>query len=230
MISKLNISKKQYCSEQEISFKERGNAILELVLFVPLALFFLFVAIDAGLSLIQRAGVQDAFRSGINSLPVYARQHGLTAAMVDSVAEEISSNLANQFSLYPDSSNNFYVNVSMYEVEIDTNTGALNSFSIVANKEIGGLSQSNTIKSFADKNDFISQRLVTTSTLSKYAEPAAFVNFSNSNSRQVYQENSHVLYAEVRAIPVGVNSSYLTSALGGLYSIQVQELELIRDY
>ena len=87
---------------------EKGNAILEMVLFVPLALFFLFIAIDAGLSLTQRAGVQDAFRSGVNSLPLFAKEHGASTQTTDLVAQEIFNNLSNQFSLYPNS-DNYYV-------------------------------------------------------------------------------------------------------------------------
>ncbi len=216
-------------NKKQVAKLEKGNAILEMLLFVPLALFFLFIAIDAGLSLTQRAGIQDAFRSGVNALPLFAKEHGVSVETTTKVAEEIFNNLNNQFSLYPNS-NNYYVNTTLYEAEIDTSTGAFIGYNVVSNIELGGISESNTLKSFADKNDFISERLVSTSSLSKYAEPAAFINYSNSNAQQVYRENSYVLYAEVRAIPVGVNSSYLTSVLGGLYSIQVQELELVRDY
>lgn len=207
-----------------------GNAMLELVLFTPLALFFLFISIDCGLSLIQRAGIQDAFRSGIGSLPLFAKQDGATAITADRVADEIFNNLNNIYSMYSGSQNNYYVNTSLYEVNIDPQSGSFESYNIISNKELGSFSEGNTLRSFATKSGFISTKLVATSGLSKYADPAALIQFNNRDSQQVYKNKSYLLYAEIKAIPVGINTNFLSSTLGGVYSLQVQQLELIRDY
>ena len=106
--------------------------MLEVVLFTPLALLFLFITIDAGLSLIQRAGIQDSFRSGIGSLPVFAKEYGATSETTEEVAQEIFDNLFKQYSMYPGANNNYYVNATLYELDINPSTGSLNNYNQIA--------------------------------------------------------------------------------------------------
>lgn len=54
--------------------RERGNGALDVLLFMPLGLFLLFVVTDGGLSLVEKAGIADALRSGLNAEVVHAKE------------------------------------------------------------------------------------------------------------------------------------------------------------
>lgn len=71
-----------------------GNAIVEMLLFTPIALFFLFVVIDAGMLALEKAAISDALRSGMNSELLFGQQ-----GSVIQMGDDFSLQLASGFSL-----------------------------------------------------------------------------------------------------------------------------------
>ena len=168
--------------------KQKGNSVLELLLFLPIALFFLFVVIDAGLSLIQKAAINDAFRSGVNSLPAYVKseqnnypdREQLYTQVVSRLAQEISSNVSEVYSTYDSSAGGFEVLANLYRVSIDPLSGKTLSLTpeLVASFKQGQLSNANLLKSFASIDDYLDKVFSADllNAVSSYAEPLAYIN------------------------------------------------------
>lgn len=223
----------------------RGNAMLETVLFMPLALFFLFIVIDTGLSLLQRASLEDDFRSAIHSTAAYAKTISPLSVqefdeenirdLVNSVSEELFSNVSSSFGVLPDASDSlFAVSVVAFELSI-TAEGQTGSIEQLSRTEIPvqGLSAvASKVPStqFLSMQEFINLELDqdTQSTVSKYAHPVGFMHTAEGGSNDNYKNRSILIYVELRAIPKGLNLAFVGQTFGQFFSIQKQSLRAIR--
>lgn len=211
---------------------EKGNSVLELLLLLPLILFFLFIVIDAGLVLVQKASLHDAFRATTNSLPAHMKvlnnSEQAYYEVTQKIAEELEKNISNVFLSYSNLSNNYELFAFLYRLENDVITGGVLAKSVIRKIHIGNLSDIELLKPFDDTETYIENVL----TKQSFAEPQGLIldPLDSSRSGQRYAANTWLLYLEVRAIPRGINFSFLRSTLGGLYSVQLQQLEKLRDY
>ncbi|MFN8390273.1 MAG: TadE family protein [Bdellovibrionota bacterium] len=70
------------------SLEPHGTAMLEMVLFTPLALLFLFAAIDVGLFFHEKAALADAVRSGMNVHLASKHLHGIADSYTERLEPE----------------------------------------------------------------------------------------------------------------------------------------------
>lgn len=227
-----------------------GNAALETVLFLPIALFFLFVAIDVGLCLIQRASIKDDFRSTLNSVASYAKpllQKGGAdlsrqelEMLAESISNELNTSLARTYRLVrgaQDDKSSYATRVSIYSIEISSESGNLEAGTLDEVYQLeeppGGLQQLAELVSaaaFIEEGEYVNAVLDSDTglTTSRFAQAVGFLHAPEGRSADQFRERSLLLYLEVRAIPQGINLDYVDNILGRFLSIQQQNLELIR--
>ena len=116
--------------------QNRGSAILEMLLFIPLALLLLFVGLDGALLFNARGAARSAMRDGLNSEQAITQVEGvLTGAfgdselnlnraqlVIDNVVARIQNNL-NKISPFAVDGNKLKVLGKLYLLEIDTSSG-----------------------------------------------------------------------------------------------------------
>jgi len=222
-----------------------GNAMLETVMFIPLALFFLFVVIDSGLSLIQRASIQDDFRSAIHSTAAYVKTISSNnilefndtqlESLAGNIANELFSNVSSSFGVLPDAENSlFAVSVTAFELTVASD-GKAGSLRQVGNSELPvfGLSQvAAKVPStqFTTMQEFIDAELEQDSlnAVSKYAHPVGYIHSAEGGSVDEYKNRSILIYVEVRAVPKGLNLAFVGQTFGRFFSIHQQSLRSVR--
>lgn len=233
---------------------ERGSAIMEMVLFTPLALFFLFAVIDGGLALLQRAAVTDALRAGLNTELLYNQdgsvlrfdEQSLSPVVNENQALRLLTALASEIAESVKTVQNygegetpttFKVTVAGVVVDIDPRTGALGSTNRVvigpvyagdANFDLRTeIPQYDSVSS----EDYIENELITErgKLPSSLAIPIGVDYGAAEESVTVrYLDKAVLLYAGVEGTSKTPFNAPTKSLLGTLYGIHEQHLMLLR--
>ena len=218
-----------------------GNAALETVLFTPLALLFLFVGVDAGFALVERATIQDAIRSSLNSEILYQQRKGISVLgeneinfdelelLLESLGAQITKHLAAAQN-YRENENpgTFKVKLAGVLLEVDENTGQIQRFETLKpliEKPEGPLSLTTTNLNALSINEFIENELQTNGL--SYALPLSPI-YSAGATTLNFLPNSLAIYLEVSAQARGINPLITKSILGQFYVVQEQHLTLLR--
>lgn len=202
---------------------ERGNSMLEMLLFAPVALFFLVAVIDVGMSFRDRSGIIDATRSAIiahpAALPIletFDPESGFNTGeqrqFLVKMSEQISDGIHRSRGDHAiRAEQQPFIRVSLVKLSIDPHTGTVAASSIVQPEVI--LNPNNVTKcGDADLADVVAAKLSAESGTS-YALPLANV-FNGSSER--YMPYSYLVAAQVcsRAIGIGGES---TAAIAGRF-------------
>jgi hypothetical protein len=234
----------------------KGSGTLDIVLFMPLALLFLFVLTDAGLGFVEKAAITDAIRAGVNAAGRHANREALFKTgpgnqleveqvfvqhLVDGIAREIVQRVSRgKFALKQTGMPRFAVEVAALLVRINADTGALNSsepYTMTAVSNVPGNNIAEYIDnasgvSYVTREDFIEQEMKKEqgSSPSSYSVPLGLVYHAGQPGAVgfKYLDNSLVLFVEVRNIAEGINPSYTRAVLGRLFTLQEQQLHLVR--
>lgn len=124
-----------------MSHKHSGNAILELILFVPVAWLVLVIGTEVGFTILDQALVSESIREAERSVGRGKRSRStlyltdsftteidreITEEDAQSIAELIESRLTDRTLFFP-SSSPFRISVSVLALEFDQETGILRS-------------------------------------------------------------------------------------------------------
>lgn len=228
-----------------------GSPSMEMVLCTPLALLFLFVAIDGGLAFIEKAALSDALRSGLNTEGICDSYKGqLTpdgtgqfvvgadlTQFVQCVSGEIRKNI---IQTRPSGSgaamSDFKVTLQPVILDMDPQNGHFLRYRFIAPEvqvgsfDIHTASPSYPLKS---KDTFVGELLSeeADAPVSRYASPVG-VSYSATDpgsSALRFMPQSLLLYGEITALTRGINHSYVSRILGRLYALQKQDFRLLRS-
>lgn len=231
---------------------ESGAPLLEMVLFVPVAFLFLFMAVDAGYAYIEQAALADALRSGLNS-----EKSCLAASTLEPIADpsEISPNIpraqleqvvkcmaANIAGSIASSSglplSDYKVDVTPVVLRIDPTNGTLLSYSaqpISLDASVAGtFNISRMVPEYPVKqrDDYISEQLASQIGVAptRYSIPlgVSALSISAANSSVRYLNSTVLIYGEVTSLTRGIARSYAKGLLGRFFALQLQELRSLR--
>lgn len=237
----------------EISWGESGNASLEMLLFLPLALLFIFISTDTGLSFLERATIEDLVRSTINEERVIQSEEAVIVLnrdneleprgdalrdLLSALADELSARLTEaKGGLRDEFADDFGLEVGAVAVNIDPETGALGqspSYQLVDRVLLPELGVENPEANspegnYVSRDQFIQAQLGK-QTPNRFAIPQNLVYSTTTSETPVlrYFEQTYALYAEVRTRANGINRDYVKSVLGNFSSVQVQLLSPLR--
>ena len=237
---------------QKLVTEDRGNTLVEMLLFTPLALFFLFVVIDGGLTLRERSVITDAIRSGLNSHSVQSGFSSLTfgarsddsGALQDSdillagVVREISKNIANSRGLFAAAPfSNFKVTGALITLDFDPQSGKLiahqvskpylssppgSTFDI--QQTVPGYPHI-SIDSFVENllmRDYSRER-------SSYAIPLSRIaDLNRPSQRALFMNRALALCIEVSALPVTMSPMMTKTILGQFYAVEEHQMLPLR--
>jgi len=187
-----------------------------MLLFAPLALFFIVAVIDVGMSFRDRSGIIDATRSAVNAHPAniailrsFDPQSGFDNSeqnqFLAKIAQEIDSGIKRSRSDHNiNAAQQPYIHVALVKMSIDPQLGTVTSSAIVQ-PDIS-MNNANFEKcGDADLGTIVSER-VNEGVVSSFALPVANV-FDGGAAR--YLPYSYLLAAQVcsRAIGIGGESS-----------------------
>lgn len=229
--------------------KQCGNSVLEMLLCTPLALLFLFVVTDTGLSLIDGAALKDAVRTGIAAQAAVGRElplvrlgaDGEFLAMAQSELETSGRELADAVeqavlrtkrNSVGDTRVPISIDVTPVTVEIDAATGKLDLGSLRAANSVG--SRSSAPVSVCDAElpplAFAQSQLQAEQgkAPSRYATPSGF-NVGTGAPQVAYLPQAVFFAVSVRVQPSGVNPKYSNNALGRVRALCEQQLTEVRN-
>ncbi len=226
---------------------EKGNAAIDIVLFMPLALFFLFAVTDGGLTLVEQARMRDSIRAGLQT--EYDSEQGfalrsrsnafeksLSARDAQDLAEHLASSLQAQVQRAQSESPTEAVEVSIFSLRVNPETGNLLPSSAeriaTAFGSGSGFPQSALIEGYPYRSraDYIREKL-NAEAPSVYAEPlgTVFLSTGEVDSSKRFVEQVFLVYVDARAVVTGINPSFAESALGRFYGFQLQQLQSLRS-
>jgi hypothetical protein len=231
----------------------RGSALLEMILFTPLAMLFLFIVVDGGLSLLERAAISDSIRSGLNTESLHNKSGNVlyldqsyslqiaedeTLRLLSAIASQISENITTtRLFDWNKQSLNMAVIVAGVVVDIDASSGQ-NSMTYDSigpvSISLGSLQSNATIHSLqkVSREEFIERQLRDSrnSTPSAFALPIG-INYGDRGETNLeinYFQKSVLIYAEALVLTRGLNPTYAETILGSFYGFQDQYLFLLR--
>jgi hypothetical protein len=236
--------------------KESGNALLEMALFVPLALLFLFVAIDAGATLLEQAAVRDALRTTLNSeiqnikandrllrQDIQNSGSNISIAEPDYYSEELAARLhsrvaASQARFSSSDLGRAGVRIALIRIYINPQSGDLDStrpYQIITNSVLpeDGLEKSSISSDqfpYISMEDFIEEELQSDG-VNRFVQLSGLSYRSDRPEEPTrrFASSTLVLYTEVRSIANGINQGLTSSLLGRLYALQEQQLRPLRS-
>lgn len=225
---------------------ERGNGALEMILFLPLALFFLFVVTDAGLTYIEQGAVRDAVRSGLHhenriNAAIYRPyasgaetiNHAELRRLCEELAEEVFNSLGRAKAPLGNSAEADYaVEVSAISLAVDGDRGVLEdtNYKILHTALLpeSGFSSAGTADGYPyiSREDFLVENLTEDQgqALSRFALPLGPRYAVHEPASARFLPEAIALYIEVRTLPSGINRPYIKSLLGRNYALQHQQL------
>jgi len=230
----------------------RGNMMLEMVLFTPLAMLFLFVVIDGGLAYREKAAVFDAVRAGINTVGLYDREGAIfeldsnfdlqfnpaqTQNILSNVAAEISSNINQVKGREGDApADDFKVSVSALTLDIDPSSGEMtgwqeaSSFSIPEGPGNPYLPTNSGEYDIIPRAEYLNEFLSSGGEgVSRYAIPLSQAYDSGSGEGELeYLPQSALIFVEAEALTNGVNHSYVKSVVGKYFAVLDRQVLLMR--
>lgn len=244
-----------------LSHNAAGNGVLEMLLCAPLALFFIFVAVDGGMSHLEREALLDALHTGVisgarqiqkeslydtnadNTLTVNnTTVRNLTDGVANAINERVRSAKGRFLNSNDTATSHYKVVVSALLLPVNKESGEIQS--TFAGAEVLAMAVKpeatpafdlrNAIPNFpvVSQADFVDAELggEPEATPSRFALPLGVsYRADNPNSIQKsFLDQTVIIYAEITAIPNGINLGYAQRALGSFYGLQLQELLSVR--
>ncbi len=165
--------------------RQRGNSILEMILFLPIAGLFAIIAFDIIMSMNDKATLTDALRSGLGDYKAFPEDIFISNSFNENFlnwsAEKIFSNIQNSKQrLVLD--NAIQLNIYALNVEIDKESGKQGNAEIITSREFGAL-QTTALDASTKINSFKAN------SISPFAE--------KNKASGKYKENSTVIFAEL---------------------------------
>ncbi|MBL7662358.1 pilus assembly protein, partial [bacterium] len=227
------------------SLNQRGSSMLEMVLFTPLALMFLFLVIDGGLYLSSGAAVTDALRAGFNHVAIISKEHrvvdidhGLEVRYhqdrAESFLEELSSKIDDQmkksFGTTP-----YKIKLAFVWLDLDQATGKVRNYEIRDTLTIPHSVEHPELPGNGNSYPYVSIEQYLANTFnathpepSPYALPLSLAydgGVPNSGALQ-YLNHALVIYGEIDAITLQRAHFFAKSIMGRFYGVERQELIL----
>lgn len=223
-----------------------GNALLELVLFVPLLMLILLAGLDAGLAYAEKTAISSALRAGINGqrnldLPAPARpgfdyllSPDAERTVLEQVAESIETDLLRVRGRGSDPAADPYrVRASLVQIEFDSETGRVVDCRVVGTAERGDSAfepgEQELGARYVDAGEYISQACAAGSEASDLAPPPAVrLPLDGSNGSIDRQSRAYQIYGEINAAVRGLNRNLTRSLLNRGFSVREQALVVLR--
>ena len=225
----------------KIRCSESGNGPLEMLVFLPLAMFFLFLVVDGGMAYVDRSTIVDALRAGLNSQGIYeagtVQELGDGSAieivdfaaegLVTSVGQEIESILNRRFS-----SEDYQLTITAMQIAVDPQTGETIGFPIeIASFRAGEFRVGSKAPKFqaTSRGEFLASELARDSMPSRYAlrSGARYTVFGEYTDGQ-FLDRGIILYGEVIGMTRGFARQYVKRILGRYFVVQTQLAEPLR--
>lgn len=226
---------------------QRGTSMMEMLLFTPVALVFLFVAVDGGLALTERAAIKDALRAGLNAegrladAPLtidFAGELNPESPHIEKLAEEIgtaiSTNILEIKGGRAAATETYRVIVQPYLLNIDESSGELLDVTPIGSETVQPRGPSSfSIQAEVPDFNYISQGEYISllkesgqgSAPSQFAIPTSL---SSSASAKRFLPSAIALYTEVTGLTQGINPLFVRSVLGNFYALEEQEFLSLR--
>ena len=228
-----------------------GNCVLEMLLFTPLALFFLFAVIDGGLTFREKSAVVDAIRSGILSQALHRGFNTITSAefvesldipaeqvdqMLSGVTAEVAENILRSRG-QPENAEikDFRVSAALVALNVDNATGELVSHRtlnpIITYPAHSVFNISDLVPDFPHRSiqAFVADSLALeySRTPSSYAVPLTIAREHNG-LRHSFLQRTLLLCVEVTALPKSFAPVISRNLLGRYYAVEEHQLMPLR--
>ncbi len=230
------------------SDNERGTSMMEMLLFTPVALVFLFVAIDGGLALTERAAIKDALRAGLNtesrladapltidSMGELTPESELIGRLAEEIGTAISANILEIKGGGAAATRTYRVIVQPYLLNIEESSGALLEVTPIGAESVQPLGPSSfSIQAEVPDFNYVSQGeyIASLKELSQSAAPSQFAiptSPSRSASVKRFLPSAIAIYTEVTGLTRGINPLFVRSVLGNFYALEEQEFLSLRN-
>jgi len=216
-----------------------------MLLFTPLALLFLFLAIDGGLALRERAAIVDALRGGLNSALAVAKernpiwvspsldveydQAGLEA-MLDEVAKHTNRMLLRAKGTTE--SGRYRLRLELYRIPIDMGTGAISGAPVELIPVVVPPGPYDGDLPYFEKpaGEFVAEhveRAELPDGSSAYAIPT--VNTEVDGAQNRYLASTLVLYGEVVAITNGLHNQLIKDLYDVVYHARDRQVVSLKE-
>ena len=228
-----------------------GNAALDIVLFLPIALLFLFVVVDAGLLYVERSAVTDAVRAGLHAeygseRPFQVLVQSLegdyevdpveASDLAEFLLGKILSNLSAVHAPSGVGQPRRFVEVSVFGLAIDASSGVVKPNRVERIHSAYSTGQDslpyadNAEQHYQSREEFIQRTLDADVGVSRFAEPNAPIHLSTGGFDSVHRfiPTAVLVYVDVRGIADGIHPNFVSSTLGRFYAYQVQQLSAQR--
>lgn len=229
-----------------------GNSALEMLLFTPLALLFLFVAVDGGLAYTERAAVHDALRAGIAGHTREAQ--GTTyindptsdsgASLNNDNVQNIANDVLNETFLQLQrtqavaddiADSRFRVDVLAAELDFNSTDGTLQSDTprVIYQNSRGSfdIQQLSSEANLAAPLEQLSANLhpQLTMTPSPYALPLTpTYDAQGTLNTDSFFPHSVVIFVQISAVPRGLHPEVTNSMIGKFFALQDSEVFIVR--
>lgn len=231
--------------KSELSFPHRdwtyGNSILEMLISIPIALSFLFVVCDIGLSYLDRALISDAVRESMheyspsqynsNVSPMFRVTRDGPEINLESIAlhsERIASRFQEVMSerrvsfLQESSLQRVKIIVTPIELSINTDSGE-----VLGINKLPSVIAGNTALSLGDNVKKVSEDVFLTERLS--ISGAGAYALPSGQTGQRYLPLSLGVLLSVEAVSPSINPYVRDLVLGSSMGIQIHEFQLVRN-
>lgn len=226
------------------SLNMTGNGILEMLLFLPLALMLLFVGVDIGLSMLDQALVSDAVREAVheqiledgeNLYVVRSSGPEVNMAAIEDISarmlERLDSVLGPQgrrliLASAEQDFASYRIEVRPVLLSINAETGVVESYSSL-NSYVKN--ESFNLTSYAPKaqvksvEEFLSEALPLGAGASSYSVVSPL-----ASGNELYLTQSIAIHVKVEFVSASINPAWLESVIGGRSGYQVHEVHLVR--
>lgn len=208
----------------------KGNALLELLLVLPLAMLFLFSATDIGLRYLEDAKVNDIIRSSSSEVIVSVQD-------LLGTAQQISRRIEHQLLLAKRGlgyeQGDVLVEVAAVELAIKPATGELQFEGVRFGPLVPSSLSSSRILPYSDSEFRLKllQRLATDSKKqqSLFAVPSGIGDFAKHQG-QLFRDRSFAVLISVKTVSKAMNRQYTKLLFGEEHRVSQVQLLPIRNF
>ena len=228
---------------------ESGNALLELLLFIPIMLLMLLAGLEVALAYAERSAIISALRAGLNSprgglvygrldsspadleIPEQQIDSQMSRAILERAAESIEDDLLRirGRERHP-GSDPYLIRAAFVETTFDRETGKLRDCRIIDSVERGDHgfrpTESDIGSPYIEAEDYISGVCRDSSLI---VPPSGFVvPLDGSVVRKIHQPRLFQIYGEISAAVRGLNRRLVFTFLNRKFDVREQALYPLR--
>ncbi len=224
--------------------KESGNGALELILFIPVALFFLFIIVDVGLYIGDRAKVDDLVRSMLHDVNTYSEALNLLDLNSDFSLEvneknakdfvkKLSSDFYNKV-LEERKGEGFSLEVSLFKLSFNPSTGSLlYKKEIYSSGRKGGFSLRTKVPEYPyiTKEEYIKKIIKNSKEQTPFSKKTSIrynIKKGSYSSENKFSPLTLIIYIELETESHSISGSTIRTLLGHYLGTQSQGVETIR--